>query len=100
MNLPSGPEISIRALIRLLTDADANQVINVPDYTGKSNQTMVQAFAGLTTDLRQAERCGQSHGLRMFCFPMARTPDLATIPIWWRTWSASSATRATSPVVS
>ena len=37
---------------RLLTDADANQVINVPDYTGKSNQTMVQAFAGLTTDLR------------------------------------------------
>ncbi|MFC5860726.1 carboxypeptidase-like regulatory domain-containing protein [Acidicapsa dinghuensis] len=37
---------------RLLTDADANQVINVPDYTGQSNQTMVQAFAGLTTDLR------------------------------------------------
>lgn len=37
---------------RLLADADANQVIDVPDYTGKSNQTMAQAFAGLTTDLR------------------------------------------------
>ena len=37
---------------RLLSDADANQVIDVPDYTGKSNQTMAQAFAGLTTDLR------------------------------------------------
>jgi hypothetical protein len=37
---------------RLLADADASQVIDVPDYTGKSNQTMVQAFAGLTTQLR------------------------------------------------
>jgi hypothetical protein len=37
---------------RLLADADANQVIDVPDYTGKSNQTMAQAFAGLTTQLR------------------------------------------------
>ncbi len=38
---------------RLLADADANQVIDVPDYTGKSTQTMSQAFAGLTTQLRQ-----------------------------------------------
>jgi hypothetical protein len=37
---------------RLLADADANQVIDVPDYTGGSNQTMAQAFAGLTSDLR------------------------------------------------
>jgi Carboxypeptidase regulatory-like domain len=37
---------------RLVADADASQVIDVPDYTGKSNQSMVQAFAGLTTQLR------------------------------------------------
>ncbi len=37
---------------RLIADADANQVIDVPDYTGKSTQTMAQAFAGLTTQLR------------------------------------------------
>ena len=37
---------------RLLADADANQVIDVPDYTGKSNQSMAQAFAGLTSQLR------------------------------------------------
>lgn len=38
---------------RLIADADANQVIDVPDYTGKSTQSMAQAFAGLTTQLRQ-----------------------------------------------
>jgi hypothetical protein len=37
---------------RLLADADASQIIDVPDYTGKSNQTMAGAFAGLTTQLR------------------------------------------------
>ena len=37
---------------RLLADADANQVIDVPDYTGGSTQTMAGAFAGLTTQLR------------------------------------------------
>jgi hypothetical protein len=37
---------------RLLADADANQVIDVPDYTGGSTQTMAEAYAGLTTDLR------------------------------------------------
>ena len=37
---------------RLVADADASQVIDVPDYTGKSNQTMAQAFAGLTKQLR------------------------------------------------
>jgi len=37
---------------RLIADADASQVIDVPDYTGMSNQTMAQAFAGLTTQLR------------------------------------------------
>lgn len=37
---------------RLLADADANQVIDVPDYTGGSTQTMAGAFAGLTTELR------------------------------------------------
>ena len=40
---------------RLLADADASQVIDVPDYTGKSQQTMAQAFAGLTTQLRSGE---------------------------------------------
>ena len=34
---------------RLLADADANQVIDVPDYTGGSTQSMAAAFAGLTT---------------------------------------------------
>jgi len=37
---------------RLLADADASQVIDVPDYTGKSAQTLSGAFAGLTTQLR------------------------------------------------
>jgi hypothetical protein len=37
---------------RLIADADANQVIDVPDYTGGSTQSMSQAFAGLTTQLR------------------------------------------------
>jgi len=37
---------------RLLADADASQVIDVPDYTGKSTQSMAGAFAGLTTQLR------------------------------------------------
>ncbi len=37
---------------RLLADADASQVIDVPDYSGKSTQTMVQAFADLTTQTR------------------------------------------------
>jgi len=37
---------------RLMADADANQVIDVPDYTGKSTQSMAGAFAGLTTELR------------------------------------------------
>jgi hypothetical protein len=37
---------------RLIADADASQVIDVPDYTGETTQTMAQAFAGLTTQLR------------------------------------------------
>lgn len=37
---------------RLLADPDASQVIDVPDYTGGSTQSMSQAFAGLTTQLR------------------------------------------------
>lgn len=40
---------------RLLADADASQVIDVPDYTGKSRQSMASAFAGLTTQLRTGE---------------------------------------------
>lgn len=43
---------------RLLADADANQVIDVPDYTGGSTQTMAQAFAGLTTELRAGKTAG------------------------------------------
>jgi Carboxypeptidase regulatory-like domain len=37
---------------RLLADADASQVIDVPDFTGGSTQSMAQAFAGLTTETR------------------------------------------------
>ncbi len=37
---------------RLTADADANQVIDVPDYTGGSTQSMSAAFAGLTNELR------------------------------------------------
>jgi hypothetical protein len=37
---------------RLMADADAGQVMDVPDYTGKSTQSMAGAFAGLTTQLR------------------------------------------------
>lgn len=37
---------------RLIATADANQVIDVPDYTHKSTQTMGQAFAELTKELR------------------------------------------------
>jgi len=37
---------------RLIADADASQVIDVPDYTGYSTQSMGQAFAGLTTQMR------------------------------------------------
>jgi hypothetical protein len=41
---------------RLLADADASQVIDVPDYTGKSTQSMAGAFAGLTTQLRSGAK--------------------------------------------
>ncbi len=37
---------------RLLANVDAAQVIDVPDYTGQSTQSMAGAFAGLTQDLR------------------------------------------------
>lgn len=37
---------------RLLANADASQVIDVPDFTGQSTQSMAGAFAGLTTQLR------------------------------------------------
>jgi hypothetical protein len=37
---------------RLVADADASQVIDVPDYTGQSTQSMANAFGALTTELR------------------------------------------------
>jgi hypothetical protein len=37
---------------RLLADVDASQVMDVPDYTGGSTQTMIGAFADLTAQLR------------------------------------------------
>ncbi|MGA8939131.1 MAG: carboxypeptidase-like regulatory domain-containing protein [Acidobacteriaceae bacterium] len=43
---------------RLLADADAGQVLDVPDYTGQSTQTMAQAFAALTTQLRAGVAVG------------------------------------------
>ena len=38
---------------RLLAQADASQVLEFPDNSGKSNQTMSGAMAGMTTQLRQ-----------------------------------------------
>ena len=38
---------------RLLAEADASQLIEFPDNTGGSSQTMSQAMAGVTTQLRQ-----------------------------------------------
>src|SRR5579863_276488 len=37
---------------RLLAQADSSQLIEFPDNTGKSNQVMSQAMAGITTQLR------------------------------------------------
>ncbi len=37
---------------RLLAEADSSQLIEFPDNTGKSNQTMSQAMGGMTTQLR------------------------------------------------
>ncbi len=38
---------------RLLAEADASQVLDFPDNTGGSNQTMVQAYSGMETQIRQ-----------------------------------------------
>jgi hypothetical protein len=43
---------------RLLADADAGQVLDTPDVTGRSSQTMAQAFAALTTQTRQQQANG------------------------------------------
>ena len=43
---------------RLLANADGNQVLDVPDYTSLSTQSMVTAFAGLTTQLRACQAAG------------------------------------------
>jgi hypothetical protein len=37
---------------RLLATTDSSQLLDFPDNTGKSTQSLVQAFAGLTTQLR------------------------------------------------
>jgi len=43
---------------RLLAEADASQLIEFPDNTGKSTQTMSGAMAGMTTQLRQNKSLG------------------------------------------
>jgi len=43
---------------RLLAQADASQLLEFPDNTGKSNQTMSQAMAGMTTQLRANQALG------------------------------------------
>jgi hypothetical protein len=43
---------------RLLAEADASQLIEFPDNTGLSNQTMSQAMAGMTTQLRANKSLG------------------------------------------
>ena len=44
---------------RLLATADASQLLEFGDNTGKSNQTMGQAMGGLTTQLRQEQCSGR-----------------------------------------
>lgn len=43
---------------RLLAQADASQLIDFPDNTGGSNQSMSQAMAGMTTQLRANSSLG------------------------------------------
>ena len=43
---------------RLLADVDAGQVLDTPDVTNKSTQTMAQAFAALTTQTRSQQAAG------------------------------------------
>lgn len=43
---------------RLLAEADASQLIEFPDNTGGSTQTMSQAMAGMTTQLRNNKGLG------------------------------------------
>ena len=43
---------------RLLADADAGQLIDTPDVSKKSTQTMAQAFAALTTQTRAQQANG------------------------------------------
>jgi hypothetical protein len=45
---------------RLLAEADASQLVEFPDNSGKSTQTMSQAMGALTTQLRQFQAAGQS----------------------------------------
>jgi hypothetical protein len=44
---------------RLLASADASQLIDFPDNTGGSNQTMSQAESGMVTQMRQYASLGQ-----------------------------------------
>jgi len=45
---------------RLLAEADASQLIDFPDNTGKSSQTMAQGFGAMTTQLRAGAAAGLS----------------------------------------
>ena len=84
---------------RLTADADANQVLDVPDYTGGSTQSMAGAFAGLTAQLRAGKdytkMSRQSRGLKMFSrqsLGQDRTHPLSRI------MPVSSLTGETSPI--
>ncbi len=44
---------------RLLAEADASQLVDFPDNTGQSNQTMVQAESALVNQVRQYQDLGQ-----------------------------------------
>jgi hypothetical protein len=46
---------------RLLAEADASQLLDFPDNTGGSNQTMVQAETALVTQLRQLKGLSTYH---------------------------------------
>ena len=53
---------------RLLAQTDVNQVLDFPDSTGLSNQTLAEAFASVTQQSGPAQaqqRSFRNHGLKM-----------------------------------
>ncbi|HVU45206.1 MAG TPA: carboxypeptidase-like regulatory domain-containing protein [Terracidiphilus sp.] len=63
---------------RLLAVADSSQLLDFPDNTGGSTQTMGQAFGAVTTQLRQNKAAGQSaYGAILNLSPQPWFEDMA-----------------------